>query len=836
MRSAYLSLIWLCVSATMPAAVRAVTVLDWPLDWNAPSRPQAAVCVQAEDASLRVQDFRWRSRSDDSGRWVFRTDRDSAASDFAWSETVGRLLTATNDFTLEGWCLLGELPPPGGERTLVSADPTSDYRWFVALRRGRTGSACSWWLYMSSPSPRFVSFGEAEDAGALTNAWRHWALSYDFCADAAGCTWRFYLDGRLVGSRRDVSPAAGPKDTGRPVFPLGRFGLGGQGRPATLFEGSFARCRLTTAVLGPGRFLRDEAGPPAAASWERMPDDAVADDSDAGRTLCNGIVLPKTWPPRIDPEGRVPVSAPYLEPGSVPPVIPIDIGRQLFVDDFLVAETSGLVRVFYKPVKHEANPLLWPETPIERAQDTALENCPYPKSGMRHTPGCVMPGGGVWWDPTIGRFRLWYLSGWWGRLCYAESADAIHWERPAVGPNGDNVLLPGTFFDTFSVWPDYTAENPYGRWRMSDSPGGNPTRSFLFTSADGIRWDLRRLTGRHDDSTTMFYNPFLGKWIWSLRANRRTPGGERRRTRVYHAHRDFLAGGDWTFPDGGRTNTEDCAFWLACDSADLPREIDGSVRTNCQMYNVDAVPYESIMLGLFKILCGRDNEEAGKGALPKTTAVHFAYSRDGFHFTRPDRTPAIPDSGWGSGRWDTGYVGPCSSGCVIKDERLWFFYTGLRGDAGAKTAEPGGGSACNGMYWNGAIGAATLRRDGFAGLVADGRGSLTTRPVVFSGAHFFVNADARFGEIAVEVVDEDGNPHPGYAAADCRGLVRVDSTKRAVTWSGGDLSRFAGRPVRFRFDMRVATLFSFWVSRRPTGESGGYVAAGGPAYRGLRDE
>ena len=111
-----------------------------------------------------------------------------------------------------------------------------------------------------------------------------------------------------------------------------------------------------------------------------------------------------------------------------------------------------------------------------------------------------------------------------------------------------------------------------------------------------------------------------------------------------------------------------------------------------------------------------------------------------------------------------------------------------------------------------------------------------TRPVRFTGAHFFVNADARFGNLAVEVLDERGEPYPGYSANDCRTLVREDSTKRAVAWKGGDLSRFAGKPVRFRFNLRVASLYSFWVSKKPTGESGGYVAAGGPAYPGLKDE
>ena len=76
----------------------------------------------------------------------------------------------------------------------------------------------------------------------------------------------------------------------------------------------------------------------------------------------------------------------------------------------------------------------------------------------------------------------------------------------------------------------------------------------------------------------------------------------------------------------------------------------------------------------------------------------------------------------------------------------------------------------------------------------------------------------------------------GYAAADCEGLVRVDATKRAVSWKGGDLSRFAGKSVRFRFNMKVATLYAFWVSKDAAGKSGGYLAAGGPGYAGPKDE
>ena len=57
-----------------------------------------------------------------------------------------------------------------------------------------------------------------------------------------------------------------------------------------------------------------------------------------------------------------------------------------------------------------------------------------------------------------------------------------------------------------------------------------------------------------------------------------------------------------------------------------------------------------------------------------------------------------------------------------------------------------------------------------------------------------------------------------------------------LRFAGGDLAALAGRPVRFRFLLHCATLYSFWVSPSARGESRGYVAAGGPGYPGLRDE
>ena len=91
---------------------------------------------------------------------------------------------------------------------------------------------------------------------------------------------------------------------------------------------------------------------------------SVAWGADDGELLYNGIRLPQQWPPRdeVKAASREPQPVPYLD--APPAVIPIDVGRQLFVDDFLVEKTT-LHRTFHHAEKYEGNPILKPETPQE---------------------------------------------------------------------------------------------------------------------------------------------------------------------------------------------------------------------------------------------------------------------------------------------------------------------------------------------------------------------------------------------------------------------------------------------------------------------------------------
>ncbi len=535
------------------------------------------------------------------------------------------------------------------------------------------------------------------------------------------------------------------------------------------------------------------------AQAEPLAPPAQAWGANTGERLYNGIVLPEEWPPSdIDPRDAAPMAVPYL--ACPPPVIPIDVGRQLFVDDFLIA-TSTLARVFHLPKKYAGNPVLKPETKLElngEKNDAAV-----PKSG------------GVWWDPAEKLFKMWYEAGWIHTICYATSKDGLTWERPTldVVPGTNQVLPPDLTPDSWTVVPDWEAADPQQRYKMYMRPPGGQMPGISMTSPDGVHWTNRVMSGDTGDRSTMFYNPFRKKWVYSLRS------GFRGRSRHYWECDDFLAGATWS-PDGP-------VVWAAADRDD-PK--DWVTRRMPQLYNLDAVAYESLLLGFYQIHHGPENDVCEKTGIPKITELNFAYSRDGFHWNRPDRRIAITSER--RDVWDRGYVQSIGNLCCVRGDTLWFYYTGFQGD----TAATNRNWMTNGMYHRGATGVAFLRRDGFASLEAGAEGGeLTTRPVTFGGSRVFVNAAAAGGEVRVEILDEAGQAIAPYTLANCR-PVAADSALAPVAWEGAeDVSALRGRTVRFRFALRQAALYAFWVSRDATGRSDGYVAGGGPGFTGPRD-
>ncbi len=104
----------------------------------------------------------------------------------------------------------------------------------------------------------------------------------------------------------------------------------------------------------------------------------------------------------------------------------------------------------------------------------------------------------------------------------------------------------------------------------------------------------------------------------------------------------------------------------------------------------------------------------------------------------------------------------------------------------------------------------TLRLDGFASVNAPYQGgTMCTQPLVFSGSQLILNcATSAAGSIRVECLNAAGHALPGFTLEDCVPFMG-DCIEHSVRWkSGQDLAGLVGKPVRLRYAMRDADLFS----------------------------
>ncbi len=104
----------------------------------------------------------------------------------------------------------------------------------------------------------------------------------------------------------------------------------------------------------------------------------------------------------------------------------------------------------------------------------------------------------------------------------------------------------------------------------------------------------------------------------------------------------------------------------------------------------------------------------------------------------------------------------------------------------------------------------SLRIDGFGSVHAKSvPGEMTTRRFTFSGKELSVNlATSAAGQVRVEVLDENGEPIPGFTAPECD-FFFGDTLDWRVSWNGGgDLSSLAGKTIALRFVLSEADIYS----------------------------
>jgi hypothetical protein len=493
--------------------------------------------------------------------------------------------------------------------------------------------------------------------------------------------------------------------------------------------------------------------------------------------------------------------------------VKIDSSRQLFVDDYLIAEREGLHRRLHQPKKHPANPVMVGEMPWEG-----------------HGPVLSF----VLRDATSGRFRVWYRSrltyavggrSYLGPNMYAESTDGIRWERPNLGiyefegSKNNNIILPAGDLRGLLHEPHDAAAPWKGIWDHN-KPARSPEWvenewTYLYTSPDGIRWtpagpavrqgrrskpDRERVLpiSRLGDTGHYRWDRLLGCYVSDAKATMPFPTGETPASK---------RGPDGELAAPGAARGIHLRFRLQMESDDLihwsrPRMVafpdrDDLARGIIGFYGLLGTTYESMWLGYLRV---------HRMEPWKRVDVQLMTSRDGRTWSRAcERETFLPLGPEGS--WDPDYSEINHAGPLLVGDELWFFYRGT-------TLEKDRGT---GSDMRKAMGLATLRRDGFASLTAEDRpGTVTTRPLTFGGSHLSVNADVRTGgSVRVAVVDRDGRALPGLAATDCRPITG-DGTSQAVAWEAqtlGGLADVVGprEPVRLRFYVENADLYAFWI-------------------------
>ena len=520
------------------------------------------------------------------------------------------------------------------------------------------------------------------------------------------------------------------------------------------------------------------------------------------KAIYNGIVLPEQWPPyrSYSSDIRCGMSPFYLV--SKPDVINISVGRQLFVDNFLIEKTS-LERTYHYPEYHSANPILKPDQEWE-------------KLGTKGAAFAAPFSDGVWYDESDGKFKMWYMAGGAqysvnnaGVTCYAESSDGINWIKPTLSiVAGTNIVDKGSERDASVVWLDKQETNSAKRYKMFQVAGGAGNWQYHYkTSADGKTWrDNATPSQSIADRSTVYKNPFRNVWVWSMRHNVRVKSTDPYTVRA----RDYMENSDPIV--GNKAAKADLStFWFG----PWPKEQKHPYYSNNDgspgIYNQDATPYESIMLGFFSVWQGPENDVCETDNVIKRNQIMVGYSRDGYSWYREDMNPFMSvdenRSAWNNGNLQSVVGSP-----IIVDDKLYFYLSGRRLEDSNEITTTG---------------LATLRRDGFASM--KGTGELLTNTLSFNGSYFFVNANVS-GSLKVELLDENGIVLSGFSKDDCKAIIG-DSVKQKVEWkNNATLTSLAGKNIKVKFYVTNGEIYSFWISPLSTGESLGYTGGGGPGF------
>lgn len=478
------------------------------------------------------------------------------------------------------------------------------------------------------------------------------------------------------------------------------------------------------------------------------------------------------------------------------PEKPIAIANRtcLFLDDHFVESSTGLKRVW-----HQGQP-----------NDQVAIQATEPWEKWPHLFGSVFR------DPKDGPFKMYYESCIYPSLkppdsftcliCYAESKDGKTWTRPKLGMHEfkeskeNNIVIPHA--ELANVFVDPREKDRAARLKMFVYlQNHNPFKvagEVLLSSGDGLKWKLVSgfnkpayadpKQGDYTDSHHFGWDSLKGEYMGYIRTFAKSHVAEKKdcRRRAIGVSWCKELNKNWT----------PTVQVLAPDERDdakvKPLGKDPVKEDWAEHYVMNIFPYGNHYLGLLSLLYlidGRDSNGGGD--------LQLTFSHDGRTWHRqPERATLIaPSNAKGLFPTYTSTNAPLEIG-----DELWLYYSEANG---AHPVAPFEKAVSQ-------IRAAVWRRDGFASLRAQERGSLTSKQFVCEGNQLILNIKtSEGGAVRAAILDDKGNEHPGFALADCDPL-RGDRIHHKVSWRGRDaIAKLKGKTVRLQLELSKAELYSF---------------------------
>ena len=459
-----------------------------------------------------------------------------------------------------------------------------------------------------------------------------------------------------------------------------------------------------------------------------------------------------------------------------PPAV-IDIGsrRELFVDEALIDRLNGAELRLHHPV------------PREKAVTFGDKPCEGPGSAYV----TVFKDGDV--------FRMYFRGLRYDdkkklihqHTCYAESKDGIRWTRPDLGlyeyngSKNNNIVWQGVGVHNFSPFKDTNPARRPGEEYKAVGIMDMSVGLFAFKSPDGIHWSMLQKEpiiahGSFDSHNVAFWDRLRKEYVCYSRITLPRPDrGTRREEQEERAiqrcvSKDFLT---WTEPV-------------------LLRYGEGTPDEQLYTNGIQVYPRAPhLFVGFpnrFMPLRKRVAEHPKLGV----SGGLFMSSRDGLHWRRWREEFIRP--GLHQGRW-VDRVNMQALGLLFTKSGM----TDQADEISMYARESAGGKQVGLRRY-------TLRVDGFVSVYAKmAGGEMVTKPLVFQGRQLAMNySTSTAGSVRVEIQDEKGAPIEGYALGQCPPIYG-DAIEEAVKWRGGsDVSKFAGKPIRLRFELKDADLYS----------------------------